>query len=159
MLFEKEFEFIGKHAIYCRMLRDDIRLFPTYREVYLYSTLIGFLHGKRAERDINNKEQKASILPSELAKQKAKLKTLYKFIMLLHDEPNFTIEDYKVRTFKYESEEDSEKLKETMEIFNSYARGGVELLYEKFTGCDSKKATVKRLHEILEEFIEDNGLE
>ena len=33
MLFEKEFEFKGKHATYCRFLKNDIELFKTFREV------------------------------------------------------------------------------------------------------------------------------
>ena len=49
-LFEKEFEFKGKHATYCRFLKDN-GIISTFRDVYLISSVIGFLNGAKADVD------------------------------------------------------------------------------------------------------------
>lgn len=159
MLFDKEFEFVGKHATYCKALKQDIGLFNTNREAYMISALVGFLYGEKAERDLIEKVQPTSILPSELIKQRKNLTNIYRFIMLLEENPTFTIEDYKNRTFRDDAEdEDPEKVKRNMDIFNSYVLGGIEILYDKFKECTTKKETANQLYEFLSEFVEDNKL-
>lgn len=159
MLFDKEFEFEGKHATYCRALKEEIGLFTTFREAYMISAIVGFLYGSKAIKDSIEKVQPASILPSELAKQRSNLRNIYRYIMLLEETPGFSIEDYKSRTFKDDSEdEDPEKIKKNMEIFNSYVLGGIEILYDKFKDCGSKKDVVNSLNDFLEEFVSDNEI-
>lgn len=148
MLFDKEYEFVGKHATYCRALKDEISLFSTFREAYMISAIVGFLYGTKSEKDTTVKVNPASILPSELAKQRLNLRNIYRYIMLLEETDGFSIEDYKSRTFKDDSDdEEPEKVKNNMEIFNSYVLGGIEILYNKFKDCNSKKDTVNMLNE------------
>lgn len=159
MLFDKEFEFVGKHATYCRALKDEISLFSTFRETYMISAIVGFLYGAKSEKDTTEKVNPASILPSELAKQRLNLRNIYRYIMLLEETEGFSIDDYKARTFKDDAEdEDPEKIKRNMEIFNSYVLGGIEILYDRFKDCDSKKNVVNVLNEFLEDFVTDNEL-
>ena len=47
MLFDSEFEFVGKHATYCRSLKEEIGLFTTFREAYMISAIVGFLNGSK----------------------------------------------------------------------------------------------------------------
>ena len=159
MLFDKEFEFKGKHAEYCRFLRNDIGLFKTYREIYTASAIIGFLNSKSAKKN-DEKVQSASILPSELAQKRTILTYIYRLIMLLDEKENYTIKDYQDRTFRDDAnaDENPEKLIANMEIFNSYARGGIEILYDKFKDCKTKKETVNTLNDFLIDFFEDVGL-
>lgn len=157
MLFDKEFEFKGKHATYCRFLKDEIGLFKTFREVYTMSAIVGFLNKNKGTRD-NEKVPPASIFPADLAQKRTQLTFIYRLIMLLEETDGFEINDYKDRTFRYDSEENNEKLSENMEIFNSYVLGGLEILYDKFKDCNDKKDTVNTLNEYLTEFFEDNNL-
>lgn len=158
MLFDKEFEFRGKYANYCRFLRNDISLFKTYREIYTISAIVGFINStKGAESD--EKVQSASILPSELAQKRTSLTFIYRLMMLLDEKEGFSIEDYQNRTFRDDAETESpEKLKKNMELFNAYALGGLEIIYDKFKDCKTPKDTVNTLHEFLSEFFEDNEL-
>ena len=159
MLFDKEFEFKGKHADYCRFLKDEIGLFKTFREAYTTSAIIGFINNKTAQKETGTKLQLASILPSELAQKRESLTFIYRLIMLLDKKEGFTLKDYQDRTFRYDAETDEhpEKLAENMELFNSYALGGIELLYDRFKDCHEKKDTVNTLYDFLYEFYEDNG--
>ena len=157
MLFEKEFEFKGKHATYCRFLKNDIELFKTFREVYTVSAIVGFLNATKGKKD-DEKVQPASILPSELAQKRPTLTYIYRLIMLLEQTDGFEIKDYQDRTFRDDAEESSGKLLANMEMFNSYALGGLEILYDKFKDCKSKKDTVNTLNEFLLDFYADNAL-
>ncbi len=159
MLFDKEYEFKGKHATYCRFLRDEVKLFKTFREIYAASAIIGYLFSSKSKSD-SEKVQPASILPSELAQKRSDLTFIYRLIMLLDPVDGFTINDYQNRTFRddAESEKAPEKIKSNMEIFNSYANGGIEILYDLFKDCKEKKDTVNELYEFLYDFYSENNL-
>lgn len=159
MLFDKEFEFKGKHATYCRFLKDEIKLFKTFREVYTVSAILGFLNSTKAKAD-DEKVQPASILPSELAQKRPALTYIYRLIMLLDEADGFDIKNYQDRTFRDDAdvEEHPEKVKANMELFNSYAMGGLEVLYDKFKDCKEKIDVANTLYELLDDFYSDNGL-
>ena len=161
-LFEKEFEFKGKHATYCRFLKDN-GIISTFRDVYLISSVIGFLNGAKAdiddEKDENKKVQSASIMATELTQQQENLTFMYRIIMLLDDKPGFSIQDYQNRAFRDDADDEHpEKLKENMELFNSYVRGGLEILYDKFKDCEDVNEYSNTLYELVNDFAEDNGL-
>ncbi len=159
-MFDKEFEFKGKHAGYVRFLKDEIGLFKTYREAYTISSIIGFINATKAAKDTSEKAQPASILPSEMAQKKTDLTLIYRLMMLLDEKDGFTIDDYKNRAFRddADAEEHPEKFKQNMELFNSYALGGLEIIYDKFQSCSDKNSTVNNLYDFLTDFFEDNNL-
>lgn len=164
MLFDKEFEFKGKHATYCRFLKNEIELFKTFREVYTVSAIIGFLNATKSEKDVAPKDgekvQPASILPSELAQKRPALTYIYRLIMLLDVQDGYTIKDYQNRTFRDDVniEENPQNMVQNMDLFNSYVLGGLEILYDTFKECKTKKETINTLNEFLTDFYEDNGL-
>lgn len=157
-LFDNEIEFNGKYATMVRFLRDDVGLFGTFREAYVVSSIVGFINEREATDDNQEKVQPASIFPNELSKRKQDLRFIYRLMMLLKEEPNFSLEDYKNRTFKDDYEENKELIKQNMNIFNSYACGGVEFLYEKFENCDRVDDAVDTLYEYLHQFSSNVGL-
>lgn len=159
-MFDKEFEFKGKHAGYVRFLKDEIGLFKTYREAYTISAVVGFLNANKTSRDSTEKAQPASVLPSEMVQKRAELTLIYRIMMLLDEADNFTIDDYKNRAFRDDADVDEhpEKFKNNMELFNSYVLGGLEIIYEKFQSCNDKSSTVNMLYDYLMDFFEDNNL-
>ena len=161
-IFDKEYNFRGQYGQYCRTLnsREGVGLFKTNREAYVFSSIIGFLSNERSEDVVYNQEiQHATILPSELAKQRENLRLIYHLIMLLKEEPNFTLEDYKNRTFRDEADEEHpEKLENNMKLFNSYAEGGIEYLYEKFEHCQNTGEVVDELYQFVSDFAVKAGL-
>ena len=80
--------------------------------------------------------------------------------MLLEPIKDGEIKDYQDRTFKDDAnaERNPERLRENLETFNAYARGGLEFLYDKFKDCKSKKEAVNVLNDYLIEFYEDTNL-
>lgn len=158
MLFDKEFEFKGKHATYCRFLKNDIGLFKTFREAYTVSAIIGFLNSTKGTKNLEEKVQPASILPSELAQKRVPLTFIYRLIMLLDENDCHELKDFQNRTFRDDADyiDHPEKIMANMEIFNSYALGGLEILYDKFNDCHSQKETVNALNEFISDFVDDN---
>ena len=78
--------------------------------------------------------------------------------MLLKEEPGFTIDDYKNRAFRDDVEENIELIKENMLIFNSYACGGIEYLFNMFKDCDSVDKTVDTLYSYINKFSSEVGI-
>ena len=142
-LFDNEIEFNGKYATMVRFLKDDIGLFGTFRDAYVLSSIIGFINDRKMTDDNQEKVQAASIFPNELNKRKQDLRFIY---------------DYKNRTFKDDPEENMDIIKSNMDIFNSYACGGIEYLYDTFQNCTRMEDTVDKLYDILHRFSSDVGL-
>lgn len=158
-LFENEIEMVGKYATIVRHLKDKLGLFATFRETYITAAIIGFVHNRIEEKDESDKVQAASIFPAELNKRKQDLRLLYRIIMLVRDEPNFTIEDYMNRAFRDDAEEGNiENLKKNMMLFNSYACGGLLYLQEKFGELDRPDDLVCSVYEWIHEFASDMNL-
>lgn len=157
-LFNNEIEFQGKYARMARYLKEDAGIFTTFREIYVIGAVIGFLKNCEDTGDASEKIQTASIFPAELSKKKRELRFIYRLIMLLKEEPNFTIEDYQNRAFRDDPEENADIVANNMKIFNSYACGGVEYLYDQFKNIDRLDDRVDKLHELISEFGEEVGL-
>lgn len=159
MIFDKGFEFKGKHADYCRFLKDKLKLFNTYREIYSISTIIGFLNSNK-KSPINNKEIKdTSVFPEQIIKKRKTFINIYRLIMLLDENKDFNLKDYQNRTFRDDSDKKNlEKVKKNMEIFNQYAYGGLGILYSHFKDSLSTKDTIDLLYEYINEFLKDNNL-
>lgn len=157
-LFENEIEFNGKYATMVRFLKEEIGLFTTFREAYVTSAIVGFINNSQNMDESKEKVQPASIFPNELNKRKPDLRFIYRIIMLLKEEDEFTLDDYKNRAFRDDPEDNAEMLKSNMQIFNSFACGGVEYLYEKFKDCSRLDDTVNILYDFLHQFSIGIGL-
>lgn len=158
-LFENEIEMNGNYATIVRHLKDDLGIFTTFREAYVTAAVIGFLHQRTESNDKQDKVQAASIFPNELNKRKQDLRLLYRIIMLVQDDPTFTIEDYMNRAFRDDAEEENaERLKQNMAMFNSYVCGGFEYLQEKFGNLDKTEEIVDAVYELVHEFAIDMEL-
>lgn len=157
-LFSNEIEFNGKYATYARFLRDEIGLVQTFREAYVIGSIVGYMNNRMETPDSEPKVQPASVFPNELSKRRIDLRFIYRIIMLLKEEDGFTLDDYKNRAFRDDPEENADTYKANMELFNSYACGGVEYLYEMFQNETSIDKVVDKLYKFLHEFSIDVGI-
>lgn len=158
-LFDNEIEINGKYATMARYLKEDVGIFATFREAYLTAAIIGLLNNAKETKDSSEKVQAASIFPNELSKRKADLKLIYRIIMLVEENPDYTIEDYMNRAFRDDAEEGNrDKLKANMALFNSYACGGLEVLYNKFQNLSKTDDIVDALYDYIHTFGIDVGL-
>lgn len=155
-LFENEIEFTGSYATIVRHLKEDLGLFTTFREAYVTAAIIGYVN-KRTESDgSGDKVQAASIFPNELSKRKHDLRFLYRIIMLVEDDPTFTIDDYMNRAFRDDADDGNiDNLKQNMALFNSYVCGGLDFLNEKFGALDRTEDIVDALYEMVHNFAVD----
>ncbi len=150
-LFQNEIELQGKYASEIRFLRDEVKIFNSFRDAYVVSAIIGFITNSNIDVNEVDNVQAASIFPEEIKKRKKDLKFIYQLIMLLDENEDFTIDDYKNRTFRDDPEEYPETLRNNMILFNSYVKKGIDFLYNKF--IDSKRIddSIDILYEIVHE--------
>lgn len=136
-MFDNQIRLSGMHADYMIKLTNafeetkKIQTFNKNIDVLINAPLVGFLYNRKAEIDHSkdpntNKEYDTSIFAETVLNYRSELIFNYQLIMLLDDdyEPN---KDKRInKAFRqYENN------KEDYERFQSYLRGGIEVLYEK----------------------------
>jgi len=131
-MFDKEYEFKGKHARYVRELCGENPKFPaifgTFVDVYMVAPIIGTIYRRVAIVD-KEKERPASIFTDQFLSRRDDLKYIYKLVMLTDDKKTDKEERIN-RAFRYGLDE-LESV-ESVERFNKLILGGVEVLYERF---------------------------
>lgn len=135
IMFDKEFRFTGKHAKYVTMLSNNFgstksKLFDRNVDVYVRSPIVGFLFQRKSEKDFlkdeNGKVFDAHILRDQVLTSKENLIFNMQLILLL-DKSYEADETKRVdKAFKNFGKDESD-----LELFESYVRGGIEVLYEK----------------------------
>lgn len=161
-MFDKNINLSGKHATYLKFLSKkttelkgdavSAEIFKRHIDVYMAGVMFGLLKNIKAEIDTANKDN-ITIFAEQVIKEQAKLIHLYRIVMLLDNKPLSDDERIDL-AFRYTA--DMEKVKAGMDIFNAYARGGIEWLYEKFTdGATTKEDYLQKLVEIIDEFQQD----
>ncbi|MBP7174625.1 MAG: hypothetical protein KBA53_00210 [Thermoclostridium sp.] len=142
-MFERDYELKGKHATYTKYLRDTAGLFVRFIDVYMVAAVIGFLHGRRAERDTGGNDA-AKMFADLFIVERDKLEFIYRLIMLLDTTTGLTADQRVDRAFRDDTNE--EAMKRNMLLFNSYVLGGMEILYEKFsTNCTTSDDYINAL--------------
>ena len=143
------YTFTGKHAIRVDQLtsifdeKSKSILIESITDIYTIAPLIGFLYERRAEIDQENDSETTRNFHS--TRDLKDLAFNYRLIMLLDSEyesdPQLRIR----KAFK-----DSETDSADRDRFNSYVRGGVDVLYEKLIeGKSDPDSYIERLHEFL----------
>lgn len=161
-MFDKNINLSGKHATYLKFLSKkttelkgdaiSAEIFKRYIDVYMAGVMFGLLKNIKAEIDTANKDN-ITIFAEQVIKEQSRLIHLYRIVMLL-DNKALSDDERIDLAFRYTADED--KVKAGMDVFNAYARGGIEWLYEKLTdGTTSKEDYLQRLVEIIDEFEQD----
>ena len=150
-MFDKEYSFRGKHADMVKDLKKEFdnkknKLFEHNYDVYKLAPVIGFLYQRKADIDTSNSNT-TKIFPETLLPRQDDFWFNYRMIMLLDREYEPDKEKRIEKAFRgIENKEDEA-------LYESYVRGGVEVLYEKL--MEDVKAPdeyVTRLYDFLEDF-------
>lgn len=165
-LFEHDYSFNGKHATYIKYLtktgkedKDDplmpsskAGIFERYIDVYMNAAVFGLLYDRREEREPGS--DRARIYADAFIGERENCLFLYRLVMLLDTSTSLTDEERVNRAFRYDSDPNKEELqKENVELFNSYVRGGIEIIYELFTeNCISKEDYIERIEKVTSTF-------
>ncbi len=153
-MFDKEYSFRGKHATMVSELTSALtppkanneQTFRNY-DVYLLAPIVGFLYGKRAEKDLGNETTK--IFAEILMKNQDDLDFNYRLIMLLDKDYEPNIDKRIDKAFRVHDDAND------IERYESYVRGGVEKLHEKIIQDSvTNEDYMNHLFDFLEEFDE-----
>ena len=162
-MFDKEYSFRGKHAqkvIALTSNLDDsvkggIKLFDRNLDVYIDAPLVGFLYGQKSELDNTKDPDKNEVITAKvfgdiLMKYKLELEFNFRLIMLLDSNYESNKQARINKAFRKMGEQVSD-----IELYESYVRGGVDILYSKLIeGASNTHDYINNLNEFIEEFHE-----
>lgn len=161
-MFNSEIKLYGKHANYVKFLaakgaelnknNKNAGVFNRYIDVYIAGAILGIV--KRVKAPIDKTDNiEATLFTDAVIKEQLKLKFLYRLAIIL-DDPSVPPDEIADRAFRYD--DDVEKVKQGMELFNAYVRGGIEWLYEAFTDrALAQEDYMDKIHDIVREFAEN----
>ena len=160
-MFFKQYRFRGRHAVRVDKLTgvfdsdSKAKLFDRNVDVYTNAPLVGFLYGRRAEIDNEknpetNQVYNQNVMGDRVIYSQEELTFNFRLIMLL-DKDYEPDEDKRIdKAFRHMGDDPADE-----ERFNSYVRGGVDVLYEKLIeGASSLDDFISRLYDFIEEFHE-----
>ena len=160
-MFDKQYRFRGRHAIRVDALTsifDNVskaKLFERNVDVYTNAPLVGFLYGRKSDLDDTknpetNQIYNQNVMGDRVIYSQEELLFNFRLIMLL-DEEYEPDEDKRIdKAFRHTGDNPADE-----ERFDSYVRGGIDVLYEKLVeGANSPDEYVLRLYDFVEEFYD-----
>ena len=160
-MFDKQYRFRGRHAQRVGALtqafdnNSKAQLFSRNVDVYTTAPLIGFLYGRKAEQDnIKNSETNevynVNVMGDRVIYSQEELIFNFRLIMLL-DKQYEPDEDKRIdKAFRHMGQDPNDE-----ERFDSYVRGGVDVLYEKLVeGSTGPEDYINNLYDFVEDFHE-----
>lgn len=160
-MFDKQYRFRGRHAVRVDELTSifdsdsKAKLFERNVDVYVNAPIVGFLYGRTAEPDDTrnpetNQVYNQNVMGDRVIYSQEELLFNFRLIMLL-DKEYEPDEDVRInKAFRHMGEDPADEAR-----FDSYVRGGVDVLYEKLIeGVSSPDEYVMRLYDFVEEFQE-----
>jgi hypothetical protein len=154
MLFQGQYRFFGTHAERVRKLisefdREKHKLFAYAHEIYQLAPIVGFLYNRKSKM---NREGglDTSIFPEQISSYKDVFQFNYQLIMLLDENHEADFDKRVDKAFRFYG---TEKALPDEELYESYVRGGVDVLYEKLIEPSKlPEDYVKNLYEFMEDF-------
>ena len=158
-MFDKQYRFKGRHALRVDQLTgvfDELskaKLIDRNVDVYANAPLIGFLYGRTADLDdLKNPETgqvyNQNVMGDRVIYSQEELMYNFRLIMLLDKQYEPDEEKRIDKAFRHMGEDPKDE-----ERFDSYLRGGVDVLYEKLIeGATDPEEYINRLYDFVEEF-------
>ncbi|WP_418790944.1 hypothetical protein [Phosphitispora sp. TUW77] len=160
-MFNKQYRFRGRHALRVDQLTsvfDEVskaKLFDRNVDIYTNAPLIGFLYGRTAELD-NTKNPETdqvysqNVMGDRVIYSSDELMFNFRLIMLLDAEYESDVHKRIDKAFRTMGTDSADE-----ERFDSYVRGGIDVLYEKLIeGATNPDEYVVKLYDFVEEFQE-----
>ena len=158
-MVDKQYRFKGRHALRVDQLTgafDEIskaKLIDRNVDVYANAPLIGFLYGRTADLDDTKNPETGqvynqNVMGDRVIYSSEELQFNFRLIMLLDANYEPDVDKRIDKAFKHMGEDPADE-----EKFDSYVRGGVDVLYEKLIeGSNDSGDYINRLYEFIEEF-------
>lgn len=160
-MFDKQYRFKGRHAIRVDKLTSvfesasKAKIFDRNIDIYTNAPLVGFLYRRLAEADDERNPETGQIynenvMGDRVIQSEEELLFNFRLIMLLDFDYESETEKRINKAFRHMGEDPADE-----ERFDSYVRGGIDVLYEKLIeGANSPNDYINNLHEFLDEFQE-----
>jgi len=139
-MFRNEYILRGKHATYAKNLcesseklqgrKKGIGVIRYGIDLIQIAPLIGLAYEETRLIDRESTDR-FTIQANAVIKQQENLLIIYKLVLLTNK--STTTEDKERIVMAFKDDENEERTKEHMELFNSYVRGGIEYLHNLFT--------------------------
>lgn len=165
--FNKPVRFRGIHAAYAQYLSTErgqprlggVNIFSRIMDAYMISILVGLKYNRVASVDdsevyakdifgnhneYGDKKISSSDINSEtIHASQILLNYIYRIVMLSENVRMLNSEEKIANAFK--SENNPAKIEANLELMNSFARGGLEVLYERFQGISNDEYEILRI--------------
>lgn len=160
-MFDKQYRFRGIHAVRVDALtsvfdsESKAKFFDRNVDVYTNAPLVGFLYGRRADPDDTknpetNQVYNQNVMGDRVIYSQEELMFNFRLIMLLDKDYEPSDEVRINKAFRHMGEDPADEAR-----FDSYVRGGIDVLYEKLIeGVSTPDEYVTRLYDFIEEFHE-----
>ncbi len=127
-----EMFFVGKHRDYVDKLWTQGKIQESYFrrlvDLYAIAAIVGLKAKRRSPEDKDESDVKRTVQMKQLNENYQTLLPIMRMILIMDDSRKMTFEEKLESAFLIPEDEDTYKA--NMELFNSYARGGIEYLYE-----------------------------
>ena len=142
-MFEGDYTIYGKHATYIKYLVNDVKVFKRYIDVYMAGAAMGALYGHQAEQ--TDSTDRARIYADAFNTVHVKCYELFRTVILADTTKTWTPEQRVNICFRYRdkmnedaippvSQEEVDVMREALTLFHAYVLGGIEILYDNFSG-------------------------
>ena len=160
-MFDKQYRFKGRHAVRVDKLTSvfepasKAKIFDRNIDIYTNAPLVGFLYRRLAEADDERNPETGQIynenvMGDRVIQSKEELLFNFRLIMLLDLDYESEAEKRINKAFRHMGDDPADE-----ERFDSYVRGGIDVLYEKLIeGANSPNDYINNLYEFLDEFQE-----
>ncbi|MDE7284809.1 MAG: hypothetical protein K2N85_14680 [Lachnospiraceae bacterium] len=127
-----EMIFVGKHRDYVDKLWTQGKIQESYFrrlvDLYAIAAIVGLKAKRRSSEERDESDVKRTVQMKQLNENYQTLLPIMRMILIMDDSRNMSFEEKLESAFAIP--EDEATYKANMELFNSYARGGIEYLYE-----------------------------
>ncbi len=128
-----EMFFVGKHRDYVDKLWKQGKIQESYFrrlvDLYAVAAVIGLKTKRRSPEERDDTDIKRTVQMKQLNENYQTLLPIMRLVLIMDDSRDMSFEERLESAFAIP--EDVETYKTNMELFNSYARGGIEYLYEQ----------------------------
>lgn len=140
-MFDSDLTITGRPATYIKFLVNEAHAFQRYIDVYMMGAVIGSLNRKLGKA--GDSSDRARIYSDAFNTENVKCHEIFRMVILSDETKSWNEEERINICFRYRDKRDDRAtppiteaevsaMKEAYDLFNAYAYGGIELLYNNF---------------------------
>jgi len=148
--------FYGDTANKMRFLKDETNLFSRFLDVYIAGGVVGMLFNQKGENNVTN--NKATIFADQISTESMRIK-YFSSLAFIIDNSDLSEEILLKEAFSdwfsenYDQDSNNNKYK----LFQSYAIGGIDILYDEIVGeATDKESYLYNFYKFIKKIENEN---